>query len=182
MKICRLVVSYTLVILCLLMTSCSRHQIIDDDPGLPLQGTGASEKTILFLQKKMSNEGIRVITMGQNYLISIPSSLIFNNEAPTIKWKSYALLNDVACYLQQFRKISVYINVFSVCYKSQRRANALALTRARLIGDYIGSQGIDSRFIFTRGLSNVTSIVENAKESDLSPNSRIEITFRSAVS
>ena len=152
-----------------LISSCApRHHFQDSDPGLPIQGTGSSERMILFLQKKMAQEGIRVITMGQNYLLVIPSAAIFNNQAPSIKWRSYALLNDVACYLQQFSKIIVQVNVYSTCYKSERRAYALTLARARAVGDYLWSQGIDSRFIFTRGLGNDTPIVEHAKENDAS--------------
>jgi intracellular multiplication protein IcmN len=174
---------YIILSILLICVSCSsRQKFTDDDPGLPPQGIHSSERMILFLQNKMSHEGIRVITMGQNYLISIPSAAIFYNQSPNIRWKSYALLNDVACYLQQFRKISVHINVFGTCYLSKHRTYALTLARSRAVGDYLGSQGIDSRFIFTRGLANDTPIVERVKENDASPNSRIEITFRSAVS
>ena len=171
----------SVALLCVWCIGCAPHRIVDDSPGLPVQGVRSSERMIIALQKKMSQEGIRVITLGQNYLISIPSSVIFHNQSPEIKWGSYAVLNDVACYLQQFRKISININSFSSCYKSKHRAYALTLARARVLGDYLGSQGLDSRFIFTRGLGNGTYIVEHAKEDDFSPNSRIEITFRSAV-
>ena len=144
----------SVALLCVWCIGCAPHHIVDDSPGLPVQGVRSSERMIIALQKKMSQEGIRVITLGQNYL---------------------------ACYLQQFRKISININSFSSCYKSKHRAYALTLARARVLGDYLGSQGLDSRFIFTRGLGNGTYIVEHAKEDDFSPNSRIEITFRSAV-
>ncbi len=58
---------------------------------------------------------------------------------------------------------------------------ALTLARARAVGDYLWSQGVDSRFIFTHGLGSDKPIVAFTEKGDKSPNSRIEITFRDAV-
>ncbi len=151
------------------------------EPTLPTHVGGASEAKMLALQNILQQHGVRVISMGQNYLVSIPSALIFHDESPAIKWSSYALLNDVACYLQQFRKISVHVNAYSNCFISKRRDQALTLSRARAVGDYLWSQNIESRLIFTRGLGSDKPIVESAGLGDQSINSRIEITFRRAV-
>lgn len=166
----------------LTMTGChKRRWITEPTQTLPYKVTGACDASMITKQARFNKEGVRVITIGQDYLISIPSGYLFPNESPQIKWGSYALLNAVVCYLKQFRKVAVTVTAFSNKCVSAKRDYALTLARARAVGDYLWSQGIDSRFIFTQGLGSDKPIVAFTQEGDKSPNSRIEITFRDAV-
>ncbi|MDP3561468.1 MAG: OmpA family protein [Legionellaceae bacterium] len=154
---------------------------IDDVPVLPQAVDGASDPTTVKLQGKLAKQGVQVISMGQMYLISIPSALIFADQSPKVNWGAYAVLNDVVCYMRQFRKITVHINVYGCCYLSERRTRALTLTRSRTIANYLWSQNIETRMVFTQGMGDDKPIVPAAKCTDSSPNSRIEIIFRRAV-
>lgn len=171
-----------LLLVMFISVGCHRYQApTTDESKLPTRVDGASDRVIKKMQNDLVREGARVITMGQNYLISIPSALLFADQSPKINWGAYALLNDVACYLQQFRKITVQVNAFSTPYVSCRREHALTLARANAVADYLWSQGIDSRFIFSKGVGIDKPIIAFAKRGDISQNSRIEITFRRAV-
>ena len=64
---------------------------------------------------------------------------------------------------------------------SPKREHALTQARAREVADYLWSQGIDTRFIFTQGSGSDKPIGAFIERGDASPNSRIEITFRQAV-
>lgn len=132
-------------------------------------------------QERLNDRGIQVITLGQEYLVSIPASLLFADQSPRIKWGSYPLLTDTACYLKQFRKITVHVTAYSSKYVSSQREHALTLARATAVANYLWSQGIDSRFIFAHGLGSNKPITRIKNGSDLSRNSRIEITFRDAI-
>lgn len=166
----------------LALTGChKRYNKSDDPPKLPYKVSGARDRIINDQQAKFNKKGVTVISMGQDYLISIPSKLLFANESPEILWPSYALLNAVACYLKQFRKIAINITAFSNKCVSAKHDRALTLARARAVGDYLWSQGVDSRFIFTQGLGSDKPIGTFKKFGDQSPNSRVEITFRDAV-
>ena len=165
----------------LMLGGCHKQQLSDDQPKLPYKVDGASDHSMMAMQSRFNKEGIKVITVGQDYMISIPSSALFPNESPQLTWGSYALLNAVACYLKQFREIAINIKAFSNKCVSAKRDRALTLARARAVGDYLWSQGVDSRFIFTEGLGSDKPIVTYAQKADKSPNSRIEITFRDAV-
>ena len=168
----------------LALTGChllSRGKSVNEPAKLPYKVAGAKDRDAMKLQSRLSKQGVRVISMGQNYMIAIPSAALFANESPRLKWGSYKLLNDIACYMKQFRKIGVNVTAFSSKCVSPNRDRALTIARARIIGDYLWSQGIDSRFIFTQGLGSDKPIVSFAQKGDLSPNSRIEITFRDAV-
>ena len=156
---------------------CKIPNIDDDTPPLPPKIAGASDISMVKLQQKIIQQGAKIITAGQDYLIIIPSTLLFADESPKIEWSSYSLLNDIACYLQQFRKISIHINAYSVPCGSIQREYALTTARAESVGNYLWSQGIESRFIFTQGKGSSKPIVALAKAGDQSFNSRIEITF-----
>ena len=165
----------------LALTGCHKRQLPLEQEKLPYKVAGTNDRTMVKTLERFNREGVRVITIGQDYMISIPSALLFPDESPQLTWRSYALLNAVTCYLKQFRKISINVTAFSNKCVSAKRDHALTLARARAVGNYIWSQGIDSRFIFTQGLGSDKPIVSFTQKGDQSPNSRVEITFRDAV-
>jgi intracellular multiplication protein IcmN len=131
--------------------------------------------------KNLNKKGVKVVTIGQNYMISIPASALFADQSPRIYWGAYPLLNEIATFLLQFRKVAITITSFSSKYVSVQRERALTLARSRVVADYLWSQGVDSRFIFTQGLGSDKPITAYTMGGDQSPNARIEITFRNAV-
>ncbi len=148
---------------------------------LPCKLRGACDATVNKYLKKLNRKGVRIITLGQDYLISIPSRALFEDQSPHLTWESYKLLNDIAVLLKQFRKIAITITSYSSQYVSVQRERALTLARSRVVGEYLWSQGVDSRFIFTQGLGSDKPIMRTKQGGDDSLNSRIEITFRDAV-
>ncbi|KTD19363.1 LphA (DotK) [Legionella lansingensis] len=153
----------------------------DDGPKLPRKVAGTSDKAVIRLQKRLNSCGIKVVTIGSDYLISIPSAALFANQSPRLTWESYGVLNNVVLFLKQFRKVAITVTSYSTKYVSSKRERALTLARARAVGDYLWSQGIDSRFIFTVGAGSDKPIMAWPHGGDKSPNSRIEITFRDAI-
>ena len=173
-----------LVSLFLLGCCCDRTRYVPAEISpvkLPRKVAGTSDALVMKLQKKLASHGIRVVTIGENYLISIPAAILFPDQSPHLTWRSYALLNCVVRFLKQFRKVAVTITGYSSRYVSAKREHALTLTRSRVVADYLWSQGIDSRFIFMEGVGSDKPLISFRGGGDKSPNSRIEITFRDAV-
>ncbi|MBI2785995.1 MAG: OmpA family protein [Legionella longbeachae] len=167
----------------LMVTACNRdYWALDkEEPKYPCKVLGACDATIMKMAKKLNRKGIKVITIGQDYMISIPATFLFEPETPHIKWKSYVLLNEIAVFLKQFRKIAINIASYSNKYVSPQREHALTLARSRVVSEYLWSQGVDSRFIFTQGLGSDKPIIAYTQGGDNSVNARVEITFRRAV-
>lgn len=166
------------------VTACHRgdNSLIDkEDPKLPCKVRGACDATVMKYIKRFNRSGIKVITIGQDYLISIPASALFDDQTPHLRWASYGLLNNIASFLKQFRKVAINVTSYSSKYISVRRERALTLARSRVVAEYLWSQGIDSRFIFTQGLGSDKPVVSFTQGGDKSPNARVEITFRDAV-
>lgn len=166
-----------------MLTSCKRDfwALDKEEPKYPCKVLGACDATIMKLAKHLNKKGIKVITIGQDYMISIPARYLFEPEAPHLKWKSYALLNEIALFLKQFNKIAINIASYSNKYISPQREHALTLARSRVVSEYLWSQGVDGRFIFTQGLGSDKPIIAYSQGGDNSVNARVEITFRDAV-
>jgi intracellular multiplication protein IcmN len=169
------------LMLCM-MNSCQNHRarysLIDSDPRLPHQVAGSSDSLMLAFEKRFKKQNVRVVVMGDDYLISVPTGSLFADQSPRITWGSYALLNDIACYLRLYRKVSVQVSAYVSQYGSTRREHALALARSNAIANYLWSQDVESRFIFSHGQGSEKPIVFKSPQNDRAPNARIEITFR----
>ncbi|WP_419420333.1 type IVB secretion system protein IcmN/DotK [Legionella sp. D16C41] len=148
---------------------------------LPTRVAGSSDAYVIAQQAGFARCGVKVITIGSDYLISIPSTVLFADQSPRIKWEAYSVLNKVVKFMRQFRKIGVNVTSYSSQYVSSKREQSLTLARARAVSDYLWSQKVDSRFIFAEGAGSDKPISAFMQGGDRSVSSRIEITFRDAV-
>ncbi len=154
--------------------------IIRDEPRLP-QEVALGDSEIIALEKRLSERGVQIISIGQDYLLSISAVSLFGDQSPRLTWESYDELNEIACYLRQFRKVGVNVTGYTSHYVSSEREHALSSARAEAVANYLWSQGIEARLLFTQGMGTDKPIVSMARGGDKSPNARIEITFRRAV-
>jgi intracellular multiplication protein IcmN len=166
----------------LLLLGCGKWVYYPNDRlRLPWKLDSAEDKATVQLQRSLSNCGVAVVTIGQDYLISISSALLFANHSPRLTWEAYGILDQVVLFLRQYRKVAVNVTSYTGKCISPKREYALTLARARAVADYLGSQCIDSRFIFTDGRGAEKPISSDPKYGDKTPNSRIEITFRNEI-
>lgn len=177
----RFFIKYLIILTSISLLGCWGGGLPTDLIKLPKKVPGTADFRAVVIQKKLVRQGVQVITIGQNYLVAIPSSLLFPDQSPQLTWQSYYILNQVVAYLRQFRKIAVNVTGYSSQYGSTRREEALTLARAKVISRYLWSQNIESRFIFAEGAGREKPISGYRTGGDQSLNSRIEITFRDAI-
>lgn len=170
------------VLLLCVGSGCTEYYALEPEPAKwPCKPQGACDAAIMYHMKKLNQQGVTVLSVGQDYLISIPAAYLFANQSPRMKWRSYALLNQVAVFLKQFRKVSMHVTTHGSKYVSPARERALSLARSRVVSEYLWSQGVDSRFIFAQGLGSDKPILAYPLGGDRSANARVDITFRNAV-
>ena len=135
----------------------------------------------LKMERKLAAEQIQVIQQGQYVLISIPAVLLFADQSPNIQLDSYGYLNDVACYLKMFRHVEIDVNAYDDCGDNHQRLLSLTRLRASRVADYLNTQSIDSRILFTRGLGNDKPIMKTDRLESHLANSRVEILFKEEI-
>lgn len=175
---------YTFGLICvmvLLLNGCSRWfgaSSADTKPTLPHQMFGVTDSARVNLEKKLMKQHVILITMGEDYLLSIPAYLLFYEASPRLKWSAYPVLNDIACYLGFYRHVSIDVTAYTAHFMSPAREQALSLARANTVANYLWSQAISARFIAAHGLGADKPIVNRPGVGDNSLNARVEITFR----
>ncbi len=182
----RFLIWHVLLLSILVFSGCHRRvpmlPLDDNTYKMPRRIHGASDAHVNRMIKRF-NQGkiVKVVSIGSDYLIAIPSSVLFYNQSPRLQWSSYLTLNRVVRFTKEFRKVAITVTCFTSRYVSDRREHALALARARAVGDYFWNQGVDTRFIFTQGAGSDKPITNYIQSGDRSPSSRIEITFRDTI-
>lgn len=172
-----------LALISVLSVACGpviRHnqQHIDSSVGIE-QRTDVTDAKVKKLTQQLQNSGVRVISLGQDYKLSFPSQLVFYHNSPRIRWGSYPLLNTISAYLSQFRKVSVRVSVYMTgC--NLKRSNALATARAENVVEYLSSQVIDARLIYTHGV-NAFRVPQKGKCQLKSQVPEVVIAFRNTI-
>lgn len=136
-------------------TGCQRKQQpmqvnknYDITVGIP-QRDGVTDEKTHQLADQLKKQGGNVITVGQAYRVIFPAEKLFYYKTPRIMWSSYGKLNTVVDYLKQFRKVSIRVSAYSKD-KDWKKAKALSYARARAVVDYLWSQAVDARIIYTQ--------------------------------
>lgn len=169
------------LLLCCGLWGCAKPYE-DPNPKLAPGMEDTTDESLLDATEKLASQNVKIISMGDSYMISIPASSLFYKASPKMKWSSYDLLDDVVAYLQSYRKLIVKVTVYSENCQSEARTRALTETRAKVLGKYLWSQNIGTGMILTEGAGNDHPITGPQKAcSDNSPNSRAEIVYRQVV-
>lgn len=165
------------------LTACQSNippSILRDASQLPQQ-VALGDAEIMALEQRLALQGVHITSIGQDYLLNIPASSLFGDQSPRLTRESYQQLNEIACYLRQFRIVGLNVAAFTSHYVSQKREHALSLARAQTVANYLWSQGIESRLLFTQGMGSDKPIMITSRQGDKSPNVRVEITFRRTI-
>ena len=184
--------SLLLVATCLLMLSaCHQHarkvrnygliKNIDTTIGLN-QRTGVTDTKVTQLENELKSKGVSIVSVGQDYRIIIPAELVYYYQSPRIQMESYDIVNLIVDYIKQFRTVSMRVDAYSQD-KDKNRAGALSLARARAMVDYLWSQAIDTRILYTQAHAmnrSPTACCESPSGRGDVP-TRVEITFRNAI-
>ncbi len=156
-------------------------QNIDTTIGIK-QRTQVTDKEVTRIENELKSKGVSIISVGQDYRVIIPAELVYYYQSPRLQWHSFDIVNLVVDYLKQFRTVSMRVDAYSQD-KDKKRAGALSLARARTMVDYLWSQAIDTRLLYTQAHTmnrSPTACCEDLSGRGDVP-TRVEITFRNAV-
>lgn len=127
------------------------------------------------LRQRLQGTGVSVTRQGDNLILNMPGNVTFKTNSADINASFYEVLNSVVLVLNEFDKtiIDVYGHTDSV--GSDTYNQTLSERRAASVGQYLMSQGVDSRRVATQGFGETRPIASNDNEAGRQQNRRVEL-------
>lgn len=125
---------------------------------------------------KLENGGGRIIVLGDQVKIVIPSSLLFHSMTTTLNSSAYSLLDLVAEYLRSFSKISVKVAAFTNNTGTERINQTLSQEQANSVARYLWKAGVNARLMTATGYGGTHLVTQNTFDWNQGDNYRVEIT------
>lgn len=168
-------VSVTLLIVSVSLTACSTQSNSTLNPSCCSVAAGAMQETLL---QRLQAKHIEILEVGEQVNLILPADEFFQSCSTVIKVKAYSALNDVASLIRTYPKTSVVITAYTDNLGSSQRNMALSRQRAQATADYLWSQDIDTRLLYTEGKGSDEPLADNKFLKGRQWNRRIEITFQ----
>ena len=130
------------------------------------------------LRQRLVGTGVQVKQNGNSIQLVMASDVTFTTGQAAVRSNFYPALDSVAIVVKKYNDNTVYIrgytdNVGGVAY-NQRLSGA----RAQSVGQYLISQGVASKRIYTEGRGESQPIASNATAEGRAMNRRVVITLQ----
>ncbi|MEE9451834.1 MAG: OmpA family protein [Gammaproteobacteria bacterium] len=145
---------------------------------LAVQEKALKEAEIQRLERSILEQNAKIIYIGDDFMLILPTDTVFYGKSPRIKWTSYPLLDMISDYLGAFDKVSVTVAGYTDDEDSEARNKSLSTVQAQSVADYIWSSESDVRLLNIVGYGSARPISSNITDEGQLQNRRIEITFR----
>lgn len=129
------------------------------------------------LEDKLENRGVKVIILGDQIMMVLPSVLVFNERTSNIRLHAYSTLDLVAQFINRYPNMSVNVSAYtSACTLPDTVNIALTQQQAASVVKYLWSKGVNTRLLSASGYGGEKLIAAN-KPNWNSENFRVEITL-----
>lgn len=128
------------------------------------------------LEDRLQNRGGTIVVLGDQILIVLPSSSIFETWTPRIKPQAYSTLALVTRYINRFTKMLVKVSVYTDDTGAKDVDISLSQQQADNVAKFLTASGIDARVLYAAGYGG-TQLVSSHTGNWESDNYRVEITL-----
>jgi len=127
------------------------------------------------LRERTAGTGVDVRREGDNLVLNMPAGITFATNQASIQPQFRQTLDQVAQTLGEYNQ--TYIDVYGHTDSTGGDAinQPLSERRAQSVADYLGSRGVQSARIATRGFGSTQPIASNDTEAGRQENRRVEI-------
>ncbi len=129
------------------------------------------------LSDKLINRGANVIILGDQVMIVINSSRLFDGMSDRLKEPSYSTLDVLAEYINSNITMSVKIAAYTDDVGSAQINLITSRKQAQAIERYLAASGVSTRLLVAEGYGGTNLIAKNQETWGDSDNYRIEITM-----
>lgn len=130
------------------------------------------------LKDQLENRGVVMLTLGDQMLVMLPSSSIFNERSGTINPEAYSTLKLTSQYISNYRPMSVKVAAYTDDSGSPLIDKTLSQQQADAIVKFLTYSGTNARMIYGAGYNGSQLIEKNSANWSGNDNYRIEITFQ----
>lgn len=128
------------------------------------------------LKDKLENRGATIVVLGDQILIALPSSRLFNILTPELKPGAIETLALTAQYINSYQKMLVKVSAYTNDTGSRRIDLALSQQQAAKIEKALVLSGVNARVLYAEGYGSSHLVEKNSLDWE-SDNYRIEITL-----
>jgi outer membrane protein OmpA-like peptidoglycan-associated protein len=128
------------------------------------------------LADRLENRGVKTIILGDQIMLVMPSSLVFNPFTPDIRPTMYTTLDTVAEFINTYPNMTVKISAYTSQMGSCAVNLALSAQQAGNIEKYLVRKNVNTRILTAAGYGGVNPVAKD-DGSWSNDNYRVEITF-----
>lgn len=129
------------------------------------------------LADRLENRGVKIVVLGDQVMIVIPSNRLFDEMTANILHTAYSTLDLVAELIGNYANMSVRIAAYTNDVGSDRVNRSLSREQAINVQKYLWRRGVNTRLLYAVG-NGATNLVDKAElDWRNSWNYRIEITL-----
>lgn len=129
------------------------------------------------VKDKLENRGATIVVLGDQILIVLPSSRLFQPMSAKLKPDAYDTLALTSRYINKYTKMLVKISAYTNDTGSRRVDLALSQQQAESVEKALLLNGMDARVVYAAGYGGTHLMERNTSDWDGSDNYRIEITL-----
>jgi outer membrane protein OmpA-like peptidoglycan-associated protein len=133
------------------------------------------------LREQTAGTGVDVVRQGDELLLRMPSGITFATNEAAIQPQFRTTLDQVAATLTEYPKTMIDVLGHTDSDGSEAYNQALSERRAQSVASYLGSHGVASVRIATRGYGEMQPIASNETPEGKQQNRRVEIKIVPAV-
>lgn len=128
------------------------------------------------LMDKLENRGVKVIELGDNLMLVVHSSQLFNALTSVIRPGAYSTLDLIAQYINSYTTMTVKVAAYTGKGGEDAVSYALTKEQAESVVRYLWSRGVNTRLLTAAGMG-CTHVVDQNSSRWEGFNYRIEITM-----
>ncbi|MDQ3075481.1 MAG: OmpA family protein [Pseudomonadota bacterium] len=127
------------------------------------------------LRRQMVSTGVEVIRSGEDVILRMPASITFPVGSFAIQPQFQSTLREIAQTLRSGNRTLVDVLGHTDASGSEASNQALSVSRAQAVANYLKSRGVGSARVAVKGYGETTPIADNDSEEGRALNRRIEI-------
>jgi outer membrane protein OmpA-like peptidoglycan-associated protein len=129
------------------------------------------------LEDRLINRGVNTVVLGDQVLIVLNSSNIFEYQTARIKPQAYSTLKMVSQYINQYPNMMVRVSGYTADTGSKRVDLALSTMQAQSVARTLSANGVNTRIMYAMGYGGSQLVTANTLDWDDNDNYRVEITL-----